>query len=66
VDELIDGMERQRDGGDVVVDLAAAFSLPLAFKVIYEMLGIPFEVGRGRGGHAIQRPSRVPLAGSVS
>ena len=37
-------MQRRGPGADGGVDLAEAFSLPLAFRVIYEMLGIPFEV----------------------
>lgn len=41
VDELINDMMKQ----GAPVDLAEHFSLPIAFKVIYELLGIPFEVG---------------------
>ncbi|KAL4423466.1 hypothetical protein ABPG77_005418 [Micractinium sp. CCAP 211/92] len=38
VDELIDDMKK----GSKPANLQEAFSLPLAFKVIYELLGIPF------------------------
>jgi hypothetical protein len=41
VDELINDMVKQ----GAPLDLAEHFSLPVAFKVIYEILGIPFEVG---------------------
>lgn len=42
--ELIDAMKLQRwKGGGDAVDLQENFSLPLAFKVIYQLLGIPFE-----------------------
>jgi hypothetical protein len=37
-------LQRWKAGGDAV-DLHENFSLPLAFKVIYQLLGIPFEVG---------------------
>lgn len=51
VGELIDAMKLNRwKGGGDVVDLHEHFSLPLAFKVIYELLGIPFKVRRGGGG----------------
>lgn len=43
VDELIRDMMKQ----GAPVDLQEHFSLPIAFKVIYEILGIPFEV-RGK------------------
>ncbi|KAF6261839.1 cytochrome P450, nitric oxide reductase [Scenedesmus sp. NREL 46B-D3] len=44
VTELIDGMTMQRsESGPDAVDLHEHFSLPLAFKVIYQLLGIPFE-----------------------
>ncbi len=55
VEELIDGLERK---GSKLVDLQEEFSLPFAFKVIYEMLGIPFKVGPPEG------PCRSP-AGDV-
>lgn len=44
VEELITDMKlkRWKEGVDEV-DLQESFSLPLAFKVIYELLGIPFE-----------------------
>jgi cytochrome P450 len=46
VTELINGMKLQRwKSGKNEVDLHESFSLPLAFKVIYQLLGIPFEVG---------------------
>jgi cytochrome P450 len=45
VAELIGGMKLQRwKSGSSEVDLHESFSLPLAFKVIYQLLGIPFEV----------------------
>jgi cytochrome P450 len=40
VDELIDAMLKQ----GAPLDLSEEFSLPLSFKVIYKILGIPFEV----------------------
>ena len=40
VDELIDDMLQQ----GTPLDLQEHFSLPIAFKVIYEILGIPFKV----------------------
>jgi len=40
VDELIDDMFKLGSP----LDLNEHFSLPIAFKVIYEMLGIPFKV----------------------
>jgi hypothetical protein len=40
VDELINDMMKE----GVPIDLQEHFSLPIAFKVIYEILGIPFEV----------------------
>jgi cytochrome P450 len=44
VTQLIDGMKLQRwNSGRNEVDLHESFSLPLAFKVIYQLLGIPFE-----------------------
>ncbi|KAI3427183.1 hypothetical protein D9Q98_007120 [Chlorella vulgaris] len=43
VNELIDGMERQAGANGGSVDLVEAFSLPLAFRVIYELLGVPVE-----------------------
>lgn len=39
VDELIDDMLKL----GAPVDLAEHFSLPIAFKVIYEILGIPYQ-----------------------
>jgi cytochrome P450 len=45
VDELINAIKLQRwKSGKDEVDLQENFSLPLAFKVIYQLLGIPFEV----------------------
>lgn len=48
VSELIDAMElnSSKAGGDAI-DLHEHFSLPLAFKVIYELLGIPFKARQG-------------------
>ncbi|GAB4814037.1 hypothetical protein N2152v2_001083 [Parachlorella kessleri] len=40
VDELIDGLE---SSGSKLVDLQENFSLPFAFKVIFDLLGIPFK-----------------------
>jgi hypothetical protein len=49
VNELIDGMVRQAGANGGFVDLVEAFSLPLAFRVIYELMGVPVEVsGLGR------------------
>jgi nitric oxide reductase len=48
VDELLQAMLSR--GGPV--DLQEAFSLPLAFKVIYQILGIPFEVSCVQGWRA--------------
>lgn len=51
VNELIDDMMKL----GAPLDLAENFSLPIAFKVIYEILGIPFEVrvgGDAGGEHA--------------
>jgi nitric oxide reductase len=43
VEELINDMKLKRwKGGEESIDLQENFSLPLAFKVIYELLGIPF------------------------
>jgi cytochrome P450 len=47
VTELIDGMKLQCwKSGRNEVDLHESFSLPLAFTVIYLLLGAPFEVER--------------------
>lgn len=45
VEELINDLMLKRwKSGETAVDLHETFSLPLAFKVIYELLGIPFSV----------------------
>jgi nitric oxide reductase len=41
VEELINDMKKKK-GKDESIDLQENFSLPLSFKVIYELLGIPF------------------------
>eukprot|EP00195_Chlamydomonas_chlamydogama_P009597 CAMPEP_0202897450 /NCGR_PEP_ID=MMETSP1392-20130828/6199_1 /ASSEMBLY_ACC=CAM_ASM_000868 /TAXON_ID=225041 /ORGANISM="Chlamydomonas chlamydogama, Strain SAG 11-48b" /LENGTH=450 /DNA_ID=CAMNT_0049583077 /DNA_START=265 /DNA_END=1617 /DNA_ORIENTATION=+ len=52
-DELADNMFRSTKP----VDLAEAFSMPLAFKVIYSMLGIPFEDYAKLSGNVAVRAS---------
>lgn len=54
VDGLIDEMEK---GGQKSANLVEAFSLPLAFKVIYELLGIPFEDYAMLSGNIAMRSS---------
>jgi hypothetical protein len=50
VDDVIDGMERAKEegGADDEIDLAEGFSYPVAFRVIYRILGISPEVRAGR------------------
>ncbi|KAF8058327.1 lpxC [Scenedesmus sp. PABB004] len=64
-DALLDEMKLRRwAGGGDAADLHEGFSLPLAFKVIYDLLGIPNEA-RWLGGSAPTRGQRASAASAA-